>query len=158
MPSTAPYRVLCVDDEVSGLRPRQSILQRKGFLVHAASNVREALSLFAADDFDLVVTDHLLGRETGTAMAKEMKRLKPHVPILLLSGATDIPEGLEPADAFMSKAEGTESLLTKVNQMVARSRERKGLFRLYLTDGSCWPPLWSHRTMQFSARHRMERS
>lgn len=125
MTSSAPYRILCVDDEVAGLKLRQLILQRKGFLVSAASTVPEAMSLFHSKDFDLVVTDHLLGRETGTAMAREMKRLKPHIPIIVLSGATDTPEGLETADAFLSKAEGTESLLNKVSQLIAQSLEQK---------------------------------
>jgi DNA-binding response OmpR family regulator len=48
----------------------------------------EGLALFKARDFDLLVTDHLLGRDTGTAMAKEMNLLSPFVPIIVLSGAT----------------------------------------------------------------------
>ena len=116
------YSVLCVDDEPSGLNLRQLILERKGYLVSTARTASEGLALFKAKEFDLVVTDHLLGRDTGTAMAKEMKRLSPFVPIIVLSGATDTPEGIEIADAFLSKAEGPERLLTKVHEFVTRSR------------------------------------
>ena len=117
-----PYSVLCVDDEPSGLNLRQLILERKGYLVSTARTASEGLALFKGKDFDLVVTDHLLGRDTGTAMAKEMKRLRPFVPIIVLSGATDTPEGIEIADAFLSKAEGPERLLAKVHEFVTRSR------------------------------------
>src|ERR1035437_2020416 len=86
MNSSARYRILCVDDEASGLKLRQLILEGKGYSVSTVATVWEALALFKSRDFDLVVTDHLLGRETGTAMAKEMKRLKPTVPIILRSG------------------------------------------------------------------------
>ncbi len=120
MSASVEYRILCVDDEVSGLKLRQTILQRKGFLVSAAATVPEALALFKSGDFDLVITDHLLGRETGTAMAQEMKRLKPNVAIIVLSGTTETPEGGDTVDAFISKAEGTESLLAKVNELIAR--------------------------------------
>ena len=111
MSTSTPYRILCIDDEASGLKLRQLILERKGYSVSTAATVSEALALFKSRDYALVVTDHLLGRETGTAMAKEMKRLKPTVPIIVLSGTTDTPEDIESIDAFISKAEGTESLL-----------------------------------------------
>jgi DNA-binding NtrC family response regulator len=104
-------KLLCIDDEASGLKLRQLILERKGYSVSTAATVPEALALFKSRDFDVVVTDHLLGRETGTAMAKEMKRLKPVVPIIVLSGTTDAPEGIKTVDAFISKAEGVESFL-----------------------------------------------
>jgi signal transduction histidine kinase len=121
MSTPTPYRILCVDDEASGLKLRQLILERKGYLVSTAATVSEALALFKSTGIALVVTDHLLDRETGAAMAKEMKRLKPSVPIIVLSGTTDTPESMESIDAFISKAEGPESLLAKVTQLFARS-------------------------------------
>ncbi len=121
MSTSTPYRILCVDDEASGLKLRQLILERKGYLVSTAATVSEALALFKSTGIALVVTDHLLGRETGTAMAKVMKRLKPNVPIILLSGTTDEPKSFENIDAFLSKAEGPESLLAKVTQLFAQS-------------------------------------
>jgi signal transduction histidine kinase len=121
MPTSTPYRILCVDDEASGLKLRQLILERKGYLVSTAATVSEALALFKSTGIALVVTDHLLDRETGAAMAKEMKRLKPTVPIIVLSGTTETLEGMESIDAFISKAEGPESLLEKMTQLFARS-------------------------------------
>jgi signal transduction histidine kinase len=121
MSTPTPYHILCVDDEASGLQLRQLILERKGYLVSTAATVSEALALFKSTGIALVVTDHLLDRETGAAMAKEMKRLKPTVPIIVLSGTTETLEGMESIDAFISKAEGPESLLAKVTQLIARS-------------------------------------
>jgi signal transduction histidine kinase len=121
MSTATPYRILCVDDEASGLKLRQLILERKGYLVSTAATVSEALALFKSTGIALVVTDHLLDRETGAAMAKEMKRLKPSVPIIVLSGATETLEGMESIDAFISKAEGPESLLAKVTQLLTQS-------------------------------------
>jgi len=120
--SPPPYRVLCVDDEPSGLKLRQLILEHNGYLVSTAKTASEALAVFKSSEIDIVVTDHLLGRETGTATAKEMKRLKPHVPIIVLSGATNAPDGIEVADAFLSKAEGPECLLAKIHELALQAR------------------------------------
>jgi PAS domain S-box-containing protein len=118
----APCRVLCVDDEPSSLKRRQVILEYKGYLVSTERTVADALATFQARDFDLVITGQHLGRETGDAMAREMKRLKPDVPIIMLSSATDSSEGTETVDAFISKAEVPESLLAKVDELAVRSR------------------------------------
>ena len=122
MSTSPPYLVLCVDDEASGLKLRQLILESKGYLVSTVRTASEALALFKSRDFDVVVTDHLLGRETGTAMAATMKRLRPHVPIVVLSGTTEVPEDIEIVDAFISKAEGPDILLRKLDELAARFR------------------------------------
>lgn len=109
--------ILAVDDERSGLYFRKLILEHAGHSVLSATNVEEAMQLFRSNAVDLVITDHLLGRKTGAEMAKEMKRLKPEVPIVLLSGTTSNPD-LDGADAFLSKTEGPEDLLAIVNNLL----------------------------------------
>ena len=111
--------ILAVDDESSGLYFRKLILEHAGHTVLSSTGVEEALSLFHANPIDLVVTDHLLGRQTGNDMAQEMKRTKPGVPIILLSGTSTIPESLVHADAFLSKTEGPEQLLETVDQLLS---------------------------------------
>lgn len=110
--------ILAVDDESSGLYFRKLILEHAGHTVLTSSGVDEALSLFRSNPVDIVVTDHLLGRQTGNDMAEEMKRTKPTVPIILLSGTSTIPEPLVHADSFLSKTEGPEQLLEMVEQLL----------------------------------------
>ena len=110
--------ILTVDDESSGLYFRKLILEHAGHTVLSSSGVEEALTLFRDNPVDIVVTDHLLGRQTGNDMAAEMKRTKPSVPIILLSGTSTVPEPLVHADSFLSKTEGPEQLLEMVQQLL----------------------------------------
>src|SRR5207249_4193803 len=110
--------ILAVDDESSGLYFRKLILEHAGHTVISSTGVDEALTLFRANPVNIVVTDHLLGRQTGSDMAAEMKRTKPNVPIILLSGTSSIPEPLVHADAFLSKTEGPQQLLNLVQQLL----------------------------------------
>ena len=110
--------ILAVDDESSGLYFRKLILEHAGHTVLSSTGVEEALTLFRDNPVDIVVTDHLLGRQTGNDMAEEMKRTKPAVPIILLSGTSTVPEPLVHADAFLSKTEGPEQLLETVQQLL----------------------------------------
>lgn len=113
------HTILCVDDEPAALRLRGSILQAEGFAVLTATNAEEGLALFRGHAVDLVISDHLLGRQTGTQMAFQMKRFKPTVPILILSGTTEVPADIQHADAFLSKLEGPREMLSKVYEMLS---------------------------------------
>jgi two-component system, chemotaxis family, CheB/CheR fusion protein len=110
--------ILAVDDEHSGLYFRKLILEHAGYAVLSATGVDEALRLFRSNPVDLVVTDHLLGRQVGTEMAREMKRSKPSVPVIVLSGTSSIPEPLVDVSAFLSKNEGPEQLLELVKKLL----------------------------------------
>jgi two-component system, chemotaxis family, CheB/CheR fusion protein len=125
--------ILAVDDESSGLYFRKLILEHAGHTVLSSTGVDEALTLFRSNPVDIVVTDHLVGRQTGNDMAAEMKRTKPNVPIILLSGTSSVPEPLMHADSFLSKTEGPEQLLEIVEELLSRHtaqgdelRERAG--------------------------------
>ncbi len=113
--------ILAVDDESSGLYFRKLILEHAGHTVLSSTGVEEALALFRANPVDIVVTDHLLGRQTGNDMAAEMRRTKPNVPIILLSGTSSVPEPLVHADSFLSKTQGPEQLLEMVEQLLSRN-------------------------------------
>src|SRR5512146_3135266 len=81
-PASRALTVLCVDDEASGLLIRKTLLEAAGYLVLSALSSEEALRIFQANWIDVVVSDHLLRGDTGTAMARLMKLAKPEVPIL----------------------------------------------------------------------------
>lgn len=119
--------ILAVDDENVGLYFRRLILEQAGYAVLSATSVSEALQLFHSNPVDLVVTDHLLGREVGTEMARQMKQAKPSVPIVLLSGTSSVPEPLQYADAFLSKTEGPRELLALIQQVLPATDVRSTL-------------------------------
>jgi two-component system, chemotaxis family, CheB/CheR fusion protein len=116
--------VLLIDDEQAGLQLRKLVLESNGFSVFAATARGEALTLFKNHDVDVVVTDHLLGRATALELAATMKRLKPHIPIVSLSGTTNVDEALRYADHFIGKAEGPERLINTLERLFSEKASR----------------------------------
>jgi CheY-like chemotaxis protein len=106
--------VLCVDDEPTQLYTRALVLQFAGYRVLTAGTALAALDLFGKNQVDLVLADHLIPGTTGTQLAVELKKLKPHVPVVIFSGVTEIPEDVEMADLFISKTEYPEQWLAKI--------------------------------------------
>ena len=49
-----------------------------------------------------------------------MKQIRPDVPVLILSGVIELPEGIEFADFFLSKLEPPPVLLATVAGLLAQ--------------------------------------
>lgn len=86
-PSTK-IRVLVLDDEKENLHLRAAILRQNGYDVLPANSIDEAMQLF--DRTDIAVLDyHLGGGEFGTEAAALLRRRRPHIPIIILSGTLE---------------------------------------------------------------------
>jgi CheY-like chemotaxis protein len=89
-PSAAAPRatVLYVDDEASLLTIGDRRLTAAGYRVVGASNPSEALERFGQDPeaIDLVITDFSMPRLNGMELAHALTRIRPDLPILLLTG------------------------------------------------------------------------
>lgn len=113
-------KILCLDDEPVGLEIRATVLRYAGYIVFAASSAEEALHILADEHIDIVINDYLLQGTTGTRVAASMKEIRPDIPILILSGLIDPPEGMESADCFLSKCEPPPVFLATVAGLLAQ--------------------------------------
>jgi PAS domain S-box-containing protein len=80
--------VLFVDDEAVLCRSVSGLLERLGYQVTARTDPAEALALFRKkpESFDIVLTDLTMPGLTGVDVAREVLRLAPGKPVLLMSG------------------------------------------------------------------------
>jgi CheY-like chemotaxis protein len=114
--------ILCIDDYASAAAVRKAILEMHGYTVVLASSGEEGLEIVRDQHIDLVISDHYLQGKTGAEIAREMKTLRPAMPIVLLSGAVERPEGSEYADAFVCKAECREVLFDTISSLLHRPK------------------------------------
>ena len=68
-------RILIADDEETALKRMKSLMERKGFLVHTAATGEHALDLLKIWNFDLVLTDLILGGIDGLAVLEYSKKV-----------------------------------------------------------------------------------
>lgn len=84
-------RVLVVEDNLDVGRFANQILQDLGYDTTWATNAEEALQL-AGDDaraFDAVFSDVVMPGITGVALARELRRRRPDLPVILTSGYSE---------------------------------------------------------------------
>jgi CheY-like chemotaxis protein/two-component sensor histidine kinase len=81
-------KILLVDDEQSILKMNRQVLNRLGYRVTPRQSSLKALELFRNDPsaFDLVMTDMTMPNMTGDQMAKEMLKIRPDIPVILVTG------------------------------------------------------------------------
>jgi CheY-like chemotaxis protein len=118
--------ILCVEDEELQLELRKSVLASAGFRVLGARSAQAAIEIFEGEHIDLVVMDYWLSVKNGTAVAEEMKRLRPGTPIVMLSGFSSLPGEGAVVDIWLRKAETQpEDLVREVKRLVAQNRKQR---------------------------------
>lgn len=115
-----PPTILCVDDEPVLLMVRELVLSSAGYTVITASTADEAMHLFRRRQVDLVITDHLLPGRTGVEMAADMKKLRPEIHIMLVTGMPDLTAGMEHIDKCLLKGSPTREFLAHVEELTTR--------------------------------------
>ena len=104
--------ILCIDDYKQGLHARKLILETAGYKVMTASSGRIGLRILERHPIQLVIVDYRMPEMNGEAVAREIRRTHPHVPILMLSGQIDVPKRASSAvDAFVAKGQPPAVLL-----------------------------------------------
>ncbi len=84
----APHlRILLVDDDSLVRETTEGMLRDAGHSVASVASAREALDqLQAGADVDLLVLDYAMPLINGAQLASDVKRLRPHLPIVFITG------------------------------------------------------------------------
>lgn len=101
--------ILLVDDEEALERVEQAFLRRLGYEVVSLRDSREALEAFRAapQRFDLVITDQTMPHMTGEMLVRELRRIRPDIPIILCTGFSHV------IDAEKARALGVDAFVMK---------------------------------------------
>ncbi|OPY86086.1 MAG: Blue-light-activated protein [Smithella sp. PtaU1.Bin162] len=83
--------ILYVDDEESIAALGREMLTPLGYEVIVCVSSSDALNIFRNDPqrFDLIITDMTMPNMTGIALAKEMIKIRPEIPIILSTGFSE---------------------------------------------------------------------
>jgi PAS domain S-box-containing protein len=126
-PLLSGTRMLYIDDDESLLFLVKRLLERRGVLVSGYADQQLALEVLRADPaaFDLVLTDYNMPGLSGLDIAREVRRIRPDLPVAIASGFID--ETLRQAAAgagvreLIFKASDVEVFCASLQGLVHRS-------------------------------------
>jgi len=89
------WKALLVDDEKEFVSALAERLRMRGLQVQVAEDGESALSAIEADPPQVVVLDVLMPKMDGLEILRRIKRDRPHIPVILLTGKASTRDGIE---------------------------------------------------------------
>ncbi len=125
-----PGRILIIDDEPNIRKTMEMIHKGAGWETDSAESGEDGLAKIRSDDFDLVYLDMAMPGMSGIDALKEIKLLRPALPVVILTGQGTIELAVEAiklgAFDFLEKEVGKERiLLTSSHAWEMSSLERE---------------------------------
>jgi PAS domain S-box-containing protein len=123
-------RILFVDDEVTITHSMSLLLESLGYEVSGHTSGQEALATFRVEPqrFDLVITDQTMPHMTGETLAKEVRQLRPDIPIILCTGFSHVMNAEKAhtlgIDAFCMKPVTVRDLGMTIQQVLTQRAGR----------------------------------
>ena len=125
----AVARILMVDDNKSGLAARKTVLEELGHSVTTSTRAEDAFELLSTAPFELVITDHRLGKVNGVELIRKIHAAEFKVPVIMLSSlveALGLTESSTGADVVLPKSANELIHLTRaVSRLLRPAAKRK---------------------------------
>lgn len=114
--------IIVLDDISDAGMLVKRILERKGHTVHAFTEEEEAVKYTADNPVDLAILDIKLKKMTGVEVLEEMKKVRPELKAIMLTGYPTLETARESlrlgAQEYCVKPINKDELETKVAEVV----------------------------------------
>ncbi len=111
--------VLIVDDEISIIESLEGILSDDGFEVMHAFNGYEALKKIETHSPDIVLLDIWMPGMDGIETLKEIKKISPHLPVVIITGHGTIESAVDATKSgaydFLEKPLSIDKVMVTIN-------------------------------------------
>lgn len=122
------YRILIIEDDERIAMLAKRSLDEQGYVATIAYDGDMGKKLAINQDFDLVITDIILPKINGIALCREIRHIKPSLPIIMLTalGTTDDKvDGFDAgADDYLVKPFELRELHVRIRALLKRNGNR----------------------------------
>jgi len=120
---TMTEKVLLVDDEADFLDTLSERMRDRGMDVSTTTSAEDALKKLDAESYDAIVLDLMMPEMDGLELLKAIKKKKPELQVILLTGYATVGKGIEAmklgAVDFLEKPADLKVLTEKIKEAQA---------------------------------------
>ena len=115
--------VLLVDDDITVRQSLEQVLTMENFRVVPVANGHDALREFGEKHIDIVLLDLNLGSESGWDTFDKLKRIRPLLPVIIMTGnpGHGPKRPTDRAEAFMEKPLDLTMLCRKLTDLATQA-------------------------------------
>ncbi len=121
------FHVLLVEDELDFANTLAERLALRDIQADVVDGANDAVDKAKSNEYDVVLLDLVLWHARGFDVLKEIKKHRPEVPVILLSGRgseKDFEEGMQKgAYDYLIKPVQIEELIEKMNQAAGSKKQ-----------------------------------
>lgn len=111
--------VLFLDDDPDTLALYEAYFRGNGYSVLTSSHGANAIRLAVTNPVKVAVVDYEMPEMNGREAALALKRVRPALPVIMVSGNDNVPrEALQAVDFFVSKSSGQRHLGKIIDALV----------------------------------------
>jgi DNA-binding response OmpR family regulator len=125
-------RILLIDDDDIVTQTLAMILRTDGHIVTTASNGTDALKIFSANTFDLIITDLFMPLMSGWDIIRRIRLVSTDIPVIVLTGSieaitTSISHSFDELGVvdLLMKPVRMADLLARVQSVVGRMNDHR---------------------------------
>ena len=120
-PAQAQATILLVDDDSLIASSTKLLLEAIGHSVIDVASAESAIEVLERNaPVDLIMTDYAMPGMTGLELASYVRRFRPELPVLLVTGFADLPNAPLPSVARLSKPYRQAQLEEKLASLLAK--------------------------------------
>jgi len=126
-----PLHFLIVDDNPTITRLIELQMGKAGYCCDTAANGEEALQKINKNNFDLVISDISMPGISGLELLTSIKRKKPHLPVLIITGHATIENAVKAlrlgAINFITKPIRFDEVFETINKVLDIYKQKKAI-------------------------------
>ena len=129
-------KILIVDDDREFRDHLIEVLKEEGYQIESASSAKEAYALLSAVEFDIVLLDYLMPKQSGADALYEIKRLRPRIKIIMITAFASIEHAIDAikrgATDYISKPFKIDNLLLTLRRVIEEAKFDEGMKKMDL--------------------------
>ena len=127
-------KILIVDDDREFRDHLIEVLKEEGYQIESASSAKEAYALLSAVEFDIVLLDYLMPKQSGVDAISEIKRLRPKVKVIMVTAFASIEHAIDAikrgATDYISKPFKIDNLLLTLRRVLEEAKFDEGMKKM----------------------------
>jgi DNA-binding response OmpR family regulator len=123
-----PIHILVAEDDDNIRTGLVDTLESEGYRATPATDGKEAIDLFASEEFDLLLLDIMMPEKSGYDVCRVVRSTNEEIPVIMLTAKgeeIDKVIGLQlGADDYITKPFGVHELLARISAVLRRSQRK----------------------------------